>query len=69
FDCSGMVEESAGMLSGGCGSTAAMCSPTYSPFPTTDCGTSVSVASCAPGGPGGPTACYTAGSGTTLGCK
>jgi hypothetical protein len=68
YNCSGAVEKAFANLSGGCGSGAA-CVPAYTPYPDADCGLQESSAGCSLGGPGGPTACYTAGVTTALGCR
>ncbi len=67
YNCSGTVETSFGMRSGGC--TDVDCSPIYTPYPESDCGLSESRASCSLGGPAGPNACYAVGGSETLGCK
>jgi hypothetical protein len=67
YNCSGVVEVSIEQLTGGC--SQADCTPIYTPYPASDCGLSESVASCGPGGPGGPDACYTVGHVDTAGCK
>jgi hypothetical protein len=70
YDCSNAIEKSFGNLTGGCqAGSAAACTPIYTPYPDADCGMTESAASCSLGGPGGPSACYTAGTGAVLGCK